>query len=94
MIKSEPDDREGDFLEVLTACAVTRAGAHSGGEPDRVSVIEEPFVNLSDLPLSVSHAELVAEQRSDLPIKELLETAIPVAECVQPLVNTVVGSSF
>ena len=48
-----------DFPEVFVACVVTHAGARAGGEPDGVGVMEEPCVNLSDFPLSVSHAELV-----------------------------------
>ena len=66
--------------EVFAACAVTRAGARVAREPDRVNVMEEPLVHLSDFPLSLSHAELVTEQQSDPSIKGLLETVIPVAE--------------
>lgn len=80
VINNEPDESERDFPGVFAACTVMCAGASAGGEPERVSVMEEPCVNLSDFPLSVSHAELVAEQRSDPSIKELLETAVPVAE--------------
>ena len=80
VVNSETDESERDFPEVFAACAVARAGARVAREPDRVNVMEEPLVHLSDFPLSLSHAELVTEQQSDPSIKGLLETVIPVAE--------------
>lgn len=35
VINREPDESERDFPEVFAVCAVTRAGALAGGEPDR-----------------------------------------------------------
>ncbi len=40
----------------------------------------DTHLNLSDFPLSVSRAELVAIQQSDSSISELLVTACPLAE--------------
>lgn len=54
---------------VFPACVVMRAGPRAGGGPDKVSVMVEPYVNLSDFPLSVSRAELVVAQQSDPSIK-------------------------
>ena len=40
-----PDECERDFPEVFAACVVTRAGARVAREPDRVNLMEEPFVH-------------------------------------------------
>ena len=77
---SQVDDSERDFPEVVAGCVLTHAESSAGGRPDRVSVIEEPCVNLSDFLLSVSDAELAAEQQSNPSIKELLETVAEVKD--------------
>lgn len=53
----------------------TQADGQSG-----VVTIKEQCVNLSDLPLSVSRAELAAEQQLDSSIKQLLEAVVPLGE--------------
>ncbi|XP_030276904.1 uncharacterized protein LOC115583846 [Sparus aurata] len=75
-----PDECERTFPDVFPACVVTRAGARAGGDSDKVSVMEAPCMNLSDFPLSVSRAELVAEQQSDPSIRERWEVAGTVAD--------------
>ena len=59
-----PDECERTFPDVSPACVVTHAGARAGGDHDKINVMKAPCMNLPDLPLSVSCAELVAEQQS------------------------------
>lgn len=48
---------------MVAACATTCTGASAGaGEPDAMGVFDGAHVNLSDFPLSIFCAELVARQ--------------------------------
>lgn len=80
-----PDENERQFPEVFTACTVTRAmtghnedfSAHATEVNDET---ELPVLSLSNTPLSVSHSELVNEQKADPTLKELFQSVFPADE--------------
>lgn len=79
-----PDENEKQFPKVFKACAVTRAmnmashGADSLEYATAGDGATELFVlSLSNTPLSVSHSELVSEQRADPTLKELFQFVLP-----------------
>lgn len=65
--------------DVVSACVVTRAGTSTDGVSD-VRNTQDPCLDLSNVPLSVSRAELAAEQQLDSSIKQLLEGVVPIVE--------------
>ena len=80
-----PDENEKQFPDVFTACAVTRAvasrGEYSSKHVKNENGDPELFpLSLSNIPLSVSHSELVNEQRADPTLKELFQSVFPADE--------------
>lgn len=82
-----PDENETRFPEVFKACAVTRmmmrAGSDAGGvdrSEQKVLVAESLISHLSNCPFSVSHSELVKEQKADSTLAELFQSVRPVGE--------------
>lgn len=59
-----------------------------------LSVMDDACVNLSNFPLSVSQANLVAELQSDAYSMELVETMIQVAEVKDKVYGYILSGCF
>ena len=73
-----------DFPEVFRACAVTRAMKRAqlvGTEvTEEVDTFQQHEDTCSNVPWSVSHSELVSEQRADRSLNKLLDMVQPAGE--------------
>ena len=81
------EENEKRFSEMFKACAVTRAmmiaGLDASGadqSEQKVLVAESLISHLSNCPFSVSHSELVKEQKADSTLAELFQSVRPVGE--------------
>ena len=77
-----PDENEKQFPKVFTAYAVTRAMDRASKEEDYSDQVDcaGEFVSMSNTLLSISHRELVSEQRADPTLKELFQSVLSPGE--------------
>ena len=84
VVSSNPDKCETEFPDVFTACAVTRAMKRAQSDeimsPENDDILQQHVKTCPDVPWSVSHSELVKEQRADSSLKELMESVLPGGE--------------
>ncbi len=77
------DKGSGALQEVSPACVVTRAmGKMQHDELSISNSVDVPLEvpSLAELPLSLSHGEVVQEQRNDVSLKEIFQCVLPALE--------------
>lgn len=78
IVTGNPDENARCFPAVFTACAVTRAMSRAQGEPEQSEeeLSEVNSVVFPDSLLSVSHSDLLAEQRADPSLSQQFEAVL------------------